>query len=174
VCATHKHTPRLAARSAEARARRAAQWVVERHAVPVPTDSVTAIYDELARCNGLIREYERQIAELPESRRFFHVTKVEDVQAGQGRPGRNTTFEAKPHPLVVLLGEERDRLARLAVDAARVDLDAKRLQLDAARSQLVVRLLDRLLVALGHDPHDPVTAAVVRDELRALPGGESL
>jgi hypothetical protein len=162
--------PKAAAKSAAAKAERQARWVAERHAVPIEVNAVDAVLAEMARCNGLINFYQRKVDELDDKAMVFGVAKVVDQRSGQGRAGRDTTFEPRVNTWIALRDAERDRLRSLAIDAARVDLDTKRLRLDAARHGLIVRNLDGLLAGLGHDPHDSKVAAVVVTWIEQLPG----
>lgn len=171
VCTMHGgKSPKLAARSAAAKAERQARWVAERHAVPVEINAIDAVIAEMARTNGLIDFYQAKIDELDDNAMVFGVAKIVDQRSGQGRPGRDTTFAPRVNAWISLRDAERDRLRSLAIDAARVDLDTKRLRLDAARHGLIVHNLDGLLSALGHDPHDATTAAVVVTWIEQLPG----
>jgi hypothetical protein len=90
-----------------------------------------------------------------------------------GKDGVLYEAEEAIRGLVTLEGQERDRAARfakLAIDAGIADRIVK---LEEDKAAAVVGLIRRVLVALGHNPADPATAALVGRELRALEAGEA-
>lgn len=148
-----------------------ARRVAERFGLPIRTSPVAAIQDEIDRCNGLVSFYGAKVAELSDQQMVFGVAKVEDIRAGQGRPGRNTTAESGINTWITLWNLERDRLAKLSVEAAKIGIAAMQVQLDQQRTQAIVSLIDATLVELGVDPSDKAVSAVVaRHALQLLPG----
>jgi hypothetical protein len=59
------------------------------------------------------------------------------------------TGEAKPHILVVLYGQERDRLRVVAAEALRAGVEERRLQIAEADAAMLLAAQARALVAMG-------------------------
>ncbi|MGN6609992.1 MAG: hypothetical protein ACTHMS_23650 [Jatrophihabitans sp.] len=83
-----------------------------------------------------------------------------------GGDDHGTTSEAKPNAWYVLFAEAERDLERLSLEAMKVGLEERRVRLAESHAEMLVRVLDAVLVDLGHDPNDPETAAVVERHLR--------
>jgi hypothetical protein len=167
-----RRAERALAQQAEEERLTKARKIAARFALTVTdTNPLDAIQAELDRGAGLIQYYLAKLVEVDDKALTFGVAKIEDIRAGQGRPGRNTTFEAQPSMWLRLLNEERDRHAKLAVEAVKIGLEARRVQIRQEESRALIAVLDGSLRALGLDPGDAKVAAVVARQLEALPGG---
>jgi hypothetical protein len=77
------------------------------------------------------------------------------------------TFEPKAHAWYVLWREAVRERDRLCIEAIRAGLEERKVRLAEREADLFVALVDKLLLAFGHDPEDPQVAQVVEGLLRA-------
>lgn len=78
------------------------------------------------------------------------------------------THEAKPHIWYALYNESARELERLCVEAIRAGIEERRVRVDERMADMWVRVIDGILVALGHNPNDPATAEIVARHLELV------
>lgn len=78
------------------------------------------------------------------------------------------THEARPHVWYALYEKSAAELERLCIEAIRVGLDERRVRIDERMADMWVRVIDGMLLELGHDPNDPATAEIVARHLELV------
>jgi len=122
---------------------------------------ITAFEMEFRRTLGRIEWYDEQLALLnSEEDLIWGVTKEEHISAGEF-PGTNTTKEARVNILEEMQRWERKHL--LDLEKVWINAGLEREKLDLMRSHMgrFRQIVDRVVTALGHDPHDPETRATL-------------
>ncbi len=132
--------------------------------VPVEIDPASALIDELWEATGNVEFYRAQVQEL-ERHPVPPKRKVVEGGPDDGReewePGKAGVYgptyhqsgvptgEAKPHVLVVLYNQERDRRAAVAEAMLRLNIDERRVRAAEANAEKLVRAQVAALVAMG-------------------------
>lgn len=149
---------------------------------PVPGDPAEIIAERIAARNGHVRWlYARVQALEPEAltwgmtRRKTAVARDASREADEKTEGRTfagtdegDTYEAKPSIWYALYVEAADKLEKLCIEAMRVGLLERQVRLDERMADMWVRVIDGMLVDLGHDPNAPETAAIVARHLELV------
>ena len=126
--------------------REAAQAMAATLGVPIEVDPKDAILGLIYESAGLKAWYRIQVEALDPSALVWGTTKTSRGLGPQG-PVDITDEAAAVNLWLSLFNEERDRLAKLSVDAVKIGLDERKVRLEEARA---VALADELRV-LGSD-----------------------
>jgi hypothetical protein len=81
------------------------------------------------------------------------------------------TGEAKPHVLVVMLNEERNRLTRVSAEAIKANVTQRHIELMEADARSVAASYRVFASLLGLDPDDPVVRKAGRKAIEAIGRG---
>jgi len=143
--------------------------------IPIEMDPAKALLQELWECAGNVAVYRALVQRLP-----LH---PEPDQYGgghrqRGEPGiygwtyhasGTRTGKARPHPLVELYNDERDRLAAVAAAALKAGVEARRVQLAEAEAAMVFDALTKTLAALGMGDRVEEFRSAFAEALEATP-----
>ena len=104
------------------------------------------------------------IAETDTTRLVYGVTKSSDEPLGT-----TTTKEASTNIWIQLWNQERDRLARVSLEAVKVGIEQRRVKLAEDQGALVAAVVRRVLDRLNLTPEQAaLIPTIVPEELRAL------
>lgn len=155
-CSRHGGSTETHAKHAEVEiARRACETL----GIPIEVDPREALERELWECSGNVAFYRELVQALPTHPGDDELVIDEEGRRWQrGDPGIYgrtyhqsgiPTGEAKPHVLVVLYNQERDRLRAVAVEAAKAGVEERRVTLAEEQGQKVAAVIRGVLIELG-------------------------
>ena len=168
VCRYHGgNTPQALAAADKRRRLYEATQAAEKLGTPIDTTPEQAILDEISRAAGMVAYYQAQvetIAETDTTRLVYGVTKSSD-----GPLGTTTTKEASTNIWIQLWNQERDRLARVSLEAVKVGIEQRRVKLAEDQGALVAAVVRRVLDRLNLTAEQAaLIPTIVPEELRAL------
>lgn len=173
VCGHHGgNAPQVRA----AAARREAQARLERFAAKFATpDDVTpeqALLGQVALAAGMVNYCQGVIADLEPRAMTFGISKVQDQQSGQGRQGRDTTYESGVNPWLELLDKWHKNLVSAAFTAIKAGIEERRVQLAEREGELFAGAIRQILDSLHLTPEqESLVPEVVPRILRSISGG---
>lgn len=154
-------------RAAAARRVAHAEWA-QTYGEPIDTDPTTAVLDQLAHTAGHVAWLLERVRETEPEALVWGVLSETAKQSGQW-PGVDITRGARASTWLVLYGQERDRLVRMAEVAHRMGIEDRQValaeRLGAACLELISGVLDDL--NLTSDQRAAAAEAVPR-RLRAV------
>lgn len=156
--------------------------------IPIAIHPADALIEEVFRARGNVEFYEQLVQELPTHPAADVLVPGVEMDDGEripahwerGQPGiygRSyhvsgvPTGEAKPHVLVVLYNQERDRLAAVSAAALKAGVDAALVEIAEQQATLIAEGFRAFAVALGHDPASPEVREAFRAQLTLIAGG---
>lgn len=162
VCPQHGgKAPQVRASARRRRETEEANRALARLGQPVETAPLEALELLLWEANGNVAVLRILVAGLPAEAgadgiyaRTYHQT---------GEP----TGEAKPHVLVVMYNEERDRLAKLAAECVKLGIDERRVRLVESQARNVFDSIAKAMVAIPAE-HREVFRVALAAELREI------
>jgi len=161
VCAKHgggaKHARTAAARRvAEIELRAEAAQDLTRLGVRLEVTPIEALEAMLWEAAGTVAVLRQMVAELPLAAQQF-ADPERGVESRDGIYGRTyhqsgvPTGEAKPHVLVGMYNDERDRLANIAAVCAKLGLDDRRVRLAEVQTERLLAGVTRAIAEVGLD-----------------------
>lgn len=166
VCRLHGAESPRAKAGAEARLAEAkAAALAARWAVPVETNPVDAVLEQIKWSAGHVTFYRSQVDALDTADMVWGQTKEK-----RGGDDWGSTYEAQQSAWLALYNAERDRLVKFCSEAIRAGIEERKVRLAEQQGEIIVRLLDGILTELGHNPADPKTAGIVERHLRLVEG----
>lgn len=127
VCRYHGGAaPQVKAKAERERRDQQLRQAAARFGIPVDTSPQDALETEIKRSAGLVEYYKRQVEQVIESddqRLVYGAIAITD-----GPHGRTAKVGQRRSEWLTLLGEERDRLARLSVEAIRAGIEETRVE----------------------------------------------
>jgi hypothetical protein len=130
--------------------------------IPIETDPAEALMGELWEASGNVAFYRQLVQQLPtHPTRGEYFPPDEDEPKGHWEPGETgvygptyhvsgiATGEAKPHILVVLYNQERDRLRAVCEAMLRANVEERRVRMAEADAAKILQAQVGALVALG-------------------------
>lgn len=169
VCRLHgAESPNAKAGAEKRLAEAKATALAARWAIPVATNPIEAILDQIKWSAGHVAFYRTQVDALDTGDMVWGQTKEK-----RGGEDWGSTYEAQQSAWLVLYNAERERLVKFCAEAIRAGIEERRVRLAEQQGEIIVRLVDGILAELGHDPHDPKTATIVERHLRLVEGEAS-
>jgi hypothetical protein len=150
--------------AAERLAYEEAEEELKKFGVKVVVDPAEELLDLIAHTAGYVR-FLRTRVEL--------IHDEEDMVWGKSREKTGgedfgTTYEAKPNVWIQMLDHWSEKHAKLLVDALKLNLDERRVRVAEAQGNALIKVLDGVLLELGHNPTDTGTAEIVARHLRLV------
>lgn len=182
VCSKHGgNAPQVRAKAgkrlAQVRLRAEAARDLTRMGVSIPVedgDGIRAMRDEaagnVAVLRRLIQRLDTEVTGLVwnPDREAYEPPQADGIAVRTYHQSGIATGEAKPHVLIVMYNEERDRLAKLDEVCVKLGLDARRLRLVEEQARLVGEAQRRALSRTVPAELLPVVLAALAAELRGL------
>lgn len=125
------------------------------------TDPTTRLLSEIAFTAGYVDFLRECLAEVPDGDLTYGVTRTVERETPDGTM-TDVTYEAKPHILIGMHTEERDRLARLCELAHKVGVETK---VAEAASALGTTMLGAVTAAMSAAGLDQKEQARLREAL---------
>lgn len=183
VCSKHGgKAPQVKAKAAERLQRAQLDRTARKLGMPADIDAETGLLDMIREAAGNVAFYRALVQELEQGWRLVDTQPdVDDEEAqerelaesltrpsiaGRIKPG---TWEAKPHVLLTLYNEERDRLARYLKDAASLGIAERRVRIAEEHGQNIVAVLRGVLSELGlNEAQRSQVPGLVRRHMEAI------
>ncbi|MHB1472395.1 MAG: hypothetical protein ACYCV4_02010 [Dermatophilaceae bacterium] len=128
---------------------------------PVDGDPGDIILGLIARTNGHVRWLWDRVREVDPTALVWSRTK-----AATGGQNKGLTFEAKPNVWYEMYTDASDRLYRYCEAAVKIGLREREVRMAESLGSEISRVMDAILLEMGHDPMDPEVARVVAQHLR--------
>jgi hypothetical protein len=152
VCGTHggraSQVKAAAARNVE---QAAAEKAVAKLGLPIESDPLEALLDELHRTVG-------------------HVVWLGQIVGDLDAVMESTMFGLAPSGWVKLYQIERTHLAKVARDCLASGVEERRVRLAEGQAELMAQAFRGFAVELGHDPADPAVRSAFRRHLAVVRG----
>ena len=182
VCYSHGGAaPQSRKHGAEQVQKAAAAKLVATLGEPVPgVDPGEIVAERIAARLGHVRWLHARVATLEPEALSWGLTKrktavareTSDEEGIERRQFAGTdegdTHEARPNIWYAMYCEASEKLERLCIEAIKVGLDERRVRIAEQQADVWVRLIDGVLVELGHNPNDPQTAEIVARHLELV------
>ena len=138
-----------------------ARRACDRLGIPIEVSPVESLLDAVYEAAGNVEFYRGLVAELPTHPEPDEMVGLDDNGKPQYRRGESGVYgrtyhvsgiptgEAKPHVLVAMYNDERDRLAKYRHDAISLGIETRRVQLEENRAVEVFRAVSEALATMG-------------------------
>lgn len=137
------------------------------------TNPIEALVEEIQRSQLMVRWYQHLLDELdPEDALLVRIT--ESRTGGPGGDYELVREEQRPHPVLVLLRDERAHLANCSRMAIQSGIEAKQLELSQTMAATVITAMTSLARKLGLDPSTQDVRRMIAEAMREARDGEAL
>jgi hypothetical protein len=156
-------SPLVRAKAAEQLVRQKAEDELHRFGIAVKVDPAEELLDLIAHTAGYVRYLRTRVDALMAEDQNWGISRMKE-----GGEDYGPTYEAKPNVWIQMLDHWTEKHARLLVEALKLKLDERRVKLAEAQGNALIRVLDGVLLELGHNPTDVHTAEIVAKHLRLV------
>lgn len=178
VCKMHGgRAPQNQAKAAERVEQEKAEKILAKavvtYGLPVDTDPVEALLDEVRWTAGHVAWLRERVQELEQQALIWGRTKTDDQQATEF-PGVNTTEQAVPNVWLELYSRERKHLVDVCKAAIAAKIDERRVRLAEQQGEILISVIQAILGDLNLTPEQKAKVPeIVPHHLRLIAGGQT-